>query len=228
MKPVRLIFAAVCLLGTAGFATAQETIFNVPSADVLDRGKVYVELDMLARTTEPAFSFAPRIVIGAGHRIEVGANFNGIAEPATGTYTLAPTFKWKLYDGQQNGWSVLVGDNVIFPLRHGDYDVGTYSYLMAAKSLRTKTRVAAGAYYFSPNVVDRAQRAGGQFSVEQRVSGTLTLAADWFTGRNANGYFTPGVVWNTTKKFTTYAAYQIGNDPSNGNHGLLLEFGYNF
>ncbi len=33
------------VLGTAVFCRAQQTIFNVPTMDVLDRGKLYVELD---------------------------------------------------------------------------------------------------------------------------------------------------------------------------------------
>jgi len=39
-----LVFAAVFGAGTA---RAQQTLFNVPSADVLDKGKTYVEVDDL-------------------------------------------------------------------------------------------------------------------------------------------------------------------------------------
>src|SRR5215475_10974248 len=39
----KLVAAAVLLSATAGTLMAQQTIFNVPSADVLDPGKVYGE-----------------------------------------------------------------------------------------------------------------------------------------------------------------------------------------
>src|ERR1044072_1129248 len=54
---------------------AQQTIFNVPTTDVLDRGKVYVELDASLKPTDGALvprfsSFVPRVVFGAGSGIE--------------------------------------------------------------------------------------------------------------------------------------------------------------
>ena len=57
----------------------------------------------------------------------------------------------------------------------------------------------------------------------------LTVAADWFTGKHAAGYFTPGLVFKVSPKVTGYAGYSIGNqNPSMGNHFVLLELGYNF
>ena len=49
----------------------QQTIFNVPTTDVLDKGKVYAELDASLKPTDGTLvtrfsSFVPRIVIGAG------------------------------------------------------------------------------------------------------------------------------------------------------------------
>jgi len=43
------VFVAV-LLGTALSVSAQQTIFNVPTTDVLEKGKVYVELDASFKT----------------------------------------------------------------------------------------------------------------------------------------------------------------------------------
>ena len=55
------------------------------------------------------------------------------------------------------------------------------------------------------------------------------LAADWFTGNHAAGYFTPGAVFKLSPKLTGYAAYSLGNaNLSHGNHFFLLELGYNF
>ena len=65
-------------------ACGQQTVFDVPSPDVLDKAKVYGELDGTARPVNPMYTFTPRIVIGVGHDIEVGMNFVGLSEPATG------------------------------------------------------------------------------------------------------------------------------------------------
>ena len=78
-------------------------------------------------------------------------------------------------------------------------------------------------------MVAPANRAGGQFTLEQNISSRLTLAAEWYTGNNATGYVNPGAIIKITSKLTGFAAYQIGNaGVTKGNHRFLWEFGYNF
>ncbi len=65
------------LLGTRAFA--QQTIFNVPSSDVLDKGKAYVELDATFKfngdeAVGKFSSFVPREVYGTGGNVEIGLN----------------------------------------------------------------------------------------------------------------------------------------------------------
>jgi hypothetical protein len=228
---VRYSFCIVFALLLAGFAPcrAQQTVFNVPSADVLDRGKVYGEFDLLARPSDASFVLTPRVVIGAGHRIEAGVNFLGTAVPATGEYIISPAIKWKFYNGGSNGWSVFVGDNLFIPVHKRRYDSGTYAYIEVAKHFSAGTRLGAGGCYFSPHVVADAARACGQFSVEQKLTSRLAVAADWFTGKHASGYITPGIIWSVTRGLTLYAAYEVGNSGAlEGNHGQLLEIGYTF
>ena len=213
---------------------AQQTIFNVPSTDVLDRGKVYAELDVPFKPNESEgvgrfSSFVPRIVVGVGGRTEVGLNVTGNIQPGADTTTLVPVVKHKLYDGGDNGWAFVVGDNLFIPVRNRQYDAGNYLYAAFSKTAG-RTRMTAGGYHYTPGVVaPNAQRAGGQFGFEQTINPRLTLAADWMTGRHANGYFTPGAIFKPHPKVTGYAGYSIGNGgASRGNHFFLLEVGYNF
>ncbi len=46
---IRVFVAGVALGALASTTTAQQTIFNVPTADVLDRGSLYAEIDALWR-----------------------------------------------------------------------------------------------------------------------------------------------------------------------------------
>jgi hypothetical protein len=237
-KVYRFIFACVAtanLIAPICISTpAQQTVFNVPTTDVLDKGKVYFELDVSAKPNDsPAVkkfsAFVPRLVFGAGHSIEAGVNILGNVQPGPDSTTISPTIKWKLYNGGDNGWAIVLGDNVFVPVRNRAYDIGTYSYAMTQKTLKQSTRIGFGGYFFSKNVVAaNADRAGGQFTFEQPVSKKVTLAADWFTGKHSAGYFTPGVVFKVGPKVTGYASYSIGNqNASCGNHYFLLEFGYN-
>jgi hypothetical protein len=224
-RPV-LVLAALACVSTP--VRAQETVFDVPSADVLDAGKVYGELDGTVRPVDPAATFTPRVVIGVGHNIEVGVNFNGLAAPAVGQLDVSPTIKWRPWKSD-SGWSFFVGDDLFFPVYNRTYNAGNYAYASFAKEWKSGTRIGFGGYDFTRNVVASANRAGGQFTIEQRVTSRVTLAAEWYTGNQAVGYVNPGAIWKLTSKLTLYTAYQIGNSGvTNGNHQFLWEFGYNF
>ncbi len=173
----RLAFFFLVLLFLALPALGQETVFDVPSPGVLDQGKVYGELDGTARPVDPIYTFTPRVVVGLGDRIEAGVNFIGLSEPSSGQITISPTVKWRLWDGGNSGWSFFVGDNVFFPARKRDYKAGNYFYAEFAKVFRKGTRIGFGGYYFTKDVVAPAQRAGGQFTLEQAIYKRLILAA---------------------------------------------------
>ena len=232
------IVAAAIIQGLA-FITplelrGQQTVFNVPTTDVLDRGKVYAELDVSFKPTDSTLvnrfsSFVPRVVVGTGGNVEVGLNITGNIQPGTDTTTLVPTAKWKVYQGQENGWAFVVGNNLFIPIRNRCHRVGNYVYAEISKTFKSGTRITAGGYDFTKNVVSTANRGGGQFAFEQSLNRKVTFAADWYTGKHNSGYFTPGVIFKPAPKVTGYAGYSIGNQNlSRGNHFFLLEVGYNF
>lgn len=210
-------------------ARGQETVFDVPSADILDQGKVYGELDGTVRPVDLISTFTPRVVFGIGHEIEIGVNFDGLTTPVTAELELSPTIKWRVWTVGTTGWSFYVGDDLFFPVRRRTFNAGDYSYAFFAKEWKHGTRIGIGGYDFTKNVVAAANRAGGQFTLEQRLSSRVTLAAEWYTGNHAAGYVNPGAIIKLTPKLTAYAAYQIGNaNLTKGNHQFLWELGYNF
>jgi hypothetical protein len=231
-----LLFAVLLLVfGAANSVHAQQTVFNVPTTDVLDKGKFYVELDVSAKPNNSDAlhrfsSFVPRLVVGAGHSVEVGVNILGNIQPGPDATAISPSIKWKVYNGKDNGWGIVVGDNLFFPVRNKTYNAGTYAYTMAQKTFYKNSRVGFGGYFFSKNVVAaNANRLGGQFTFEQTVTKKLNLNADWFTGKHTSGLFTTGAAYKLTKKLTGVAAYSLGNSNlSHGNHFFYFELGYNF
>jgi hypothetical protein len=208
---------------------AQQTVFDVPSADILDKGKVYGELDGAARPANPAATFTPRVVFGLGGNIEAGVNFDGMNTATPFEFVLSPTIKWRLWRNEASGWSFIVGDDLFFPATHRTYDSGNYAYAFSSKTWKHGTRIGLGGYDFTRHVVAEANRAGGQFTVEQPLTSRVTLAAEWYTGSHASGYVNPGAIFKVTSKLTLYTAYQIGNSGvTSGNHQFLWELGYNF
>ena len=232
-KNGHVVLVLLCVLFVASTTHAQQTIFNVPSTDVLDKGKVYAELDASLKPTAdadvPKFSsFVPRIVIGAGNNVEFGLNLTGNIQPGPDSTTLVPTIKWKPFQSER-GWAMVVGNSLFIPVRNRAYNAGNYVYAEMSRTFKTGTRITFGGYDFTSNVVATANRAGGQFGFEQPLNTKITFAADWLTGKHGAGYFTPGVVFKANPKVTGYAGYSIGNqNVSGGNHFFLLELGYNF
>lgn len=59
-------------------ASAQSTIATVPSTDVVSANNVYLEFDFISHYAshhDSGFqSYVPRVVVGVGHAVEVGAN----------------------------------------------------------------------------------------------------------------------------------------------------------
>lgn len=234
----RLIYACVAttvLIAACISTRAQQTVFNVPTTDVLDKGKVYFELDISAKPNDSTAvtkfsSFVPRLVAGAGHNIEIGLNVLGNIQPGPDATTLVPAFKYRLYSGKDNGWAVVVGDHVFIPVHNRAYTVGDHAYLITQKSFKSGSRIGFGAGVFSKNVVaPNATRGAGMFTFEQPITKRLNWNADWFTGKHASGYLTTGAAYKLTKKLTGVAAYSLGNvNASKGNHFFYFELGYNF
>ena len=210
----------------AARAGAQQTIFNVPTADVLDKGKLYLETDWLWRPNSPSFaSGAPlRIVYGLDDRVEAGVNFAGIDSPGPSAPTATPNLKWQPY---QNGTlSITTGVLGLFYLRGSrDGNPAVLGYAHAAVKLPTGTRLTGGGWWASSGYVGPGAQAGGLFGLEQTLSEHVTLAADWYTGHNSIGYVTPGLIVSGGG-FVLYAAYAFKNGDSKGS-GLLLELGFN-
>ena len=102
---MKYLFLAI-IFSAAMEVAGQQTVFNVPSADVLDKAKVYVELDASFKTNNQDAlrkfsSFVPRVVVGTGNNVEIGLNVTGNLNPGIDTTTLVPTVKWRFYRNEK-------------------------------------------------------------------------------------------------------------------------------
>jgi uncharacterized lipoprotein NlpE involved in copper resistance len=227
-------FILLFIFGLTVQIKSQQTIFNVPTTDVLEKGKIYLELDASFKLNNQQLqrrfsSFTPRGVVGIGRNVEVGLNLTGNIQPGADSTTLVPNAKWRFYQNEKNSVSLIAGTNLYIPVRRRAYNFGTYSYLAGSKTFNKNTRLTAGAFVASKNVfASKAVRGGGQFGVEHSINNKITFAADWFTGRHSAVYFSPGIIYKPHPKITTYFSYSIGNaDAARGNQYFLFEIGFN-
>ena len=209
-------------------ARAQSTLFNIPSTDTVEKGKGYLELDYLPQAPGPDSGastqiFNPRIVIGASKNVEFGVNVpiyhNGDSDPTSLSY-IQPNLKVKFYNDDAKGVAATAGIITNFPLN------STASQLPFAlvygnfskKVGKAGPRFTIGPYGViakqdDPNKVTFAGTRGGVLlGYEQPVSGRLSFVADWFSGKNSVGYFTPGVSITLPHNGLLNAGYSIGND----------------
>jgi hypothetical protein len=206
-------------------AGAQQTIFNVPSADVLDRGKLYLEGDNLWRPSEPRLAlFTGRGVVGLGSHVEAGVNLGGFTTPGRSAPTATITVKWQPW--RLGPFALTTGAHGLFFLRGaGDGTPSVHVYAHGSYTAPTHTRLTAGAWFASSGYADAATTKGALFGFEQPASSHLNVIADWFTGKNGLGYLTPGIS-ATAGPWTLYAGYSVKNGNSKGS-ALLIEIGVN-
>ncbi len=222
----RLAAAAFLLTLVAAGALAQQTIFNVPSADVLEKGKTYLEEDSLWRPRDPRFAvFTVRGVWGFGARVEGGVNVGGFSTRGRSTPTATAALKWQPV--KVGSFALTTGAQGLFFLPGTeDGDPAGQFYALASYALRTNTRVTAGGWLATAGYAAARGARGGLFALEQKVNDHLSVCADWFTGRNGIGYLTPGIV-SALGPWTVYAGYSFKNGDSKGN-ALLIELGFAF
>ncbi|HEY7112405.1 MAG TPA: hypothetical protein VIA45_05680 [Thermoanaerobaculia bacterium] len=215
------------LIGAAAVpAKAQQTIFNVPSGDVLDKGKAYLEADALVRPEDPNFAvFTGRGVYGFGANIEAGVNFGGFVTPGRSVPIATPNLKWQPWHNDKLAFTT--GVFGLFYLRGSkDGDPAVLGYGEASYKLPTNTRLTAGGYWASSGYAAADPQAGALIGFEQKVNDHLNFIADWISGKNGLGYFTPGVSV-PLDAWTIYLGYSFKNGDSRGN-AILFELGFTF
>jgi len=214
---------------------AQSTIFNIPSTDVVAPKKVYLEFDFISHFTSHADGgfqiYAPRVVVGVAKKVEAGINVSVVDAfaPNQPVY-ISPNVKVQLYNNESNGVAVAAGGLLYTPVAHRA-GADTYGFLYSVVSKKVKSdygpRITGGAYGL-PGLSDGLGTKGGAIvGYEQPVSKRVSFVADWFSGKNAFGYFTPGFSITLPKSSLFNIGYSIGNH-GRGNNALFVYYGITF
>src|SRR5216684_3555653 len=208
-------------------ASAQSTLMNVPSTDVVATKKVYLEFDFLtnyAWQRERSFqNYIPRTVIGLGRNVEVGANISythvsGESLPIE----IQPNIKWQVYRNEGNGTAIAIGCILYTPLTHraGTRTIGQ-CYSVASKQLpgRFGPRFTGGAYALVHANEDERTKAGAIVGYEQPLAKKISLIVDWSSGDNRFGYVSPGLSFVTSQKSVLKSVLTTGYTIANHGRG---------
>ena len=230
-----LLLLGLCCLSGHQIASAQSTLINVPSTDVVAAKKVYLEFDFLtnyAWQREGSFqNYIPRTVIGVGRNVEVGANVSYTHVSGEDLpIEVQPNIKWQVYSNEANGTAIAVGCILYAPVTHRA-GAGTLGqcYSVASKQLpgRFGPRFTGGAYALLHANEDERTKAGAIVGYEQPLSKKISLILDWFSGDNRFGYVSPGLSFVTSKKSALTTGYTIANH-GRGKNALFAYYGIQF
>ncbi|MBI3652120.1 MAG: hypothetical protein HY231_13955 [Acidobacteria bacterium] len=226
-----LFFMTFC----SRLAEAQSTIFNIPSTDVVGKGKSYFEFDFISHLESHRNggfqSYVPRAVFGLGKGLEIGANvsFTDALTPAQ-PVELQPNLKWQCYSSEKSGVAITVGGIAYLPIAHttGVDKFGLiYSNVSKKFSGKYGPRLTGGAYGLLGRESGLGAKAGAIVGYEQPLHTKIALVGDWFSGANRFGYVTPGLAFTVSKTSIFYAGYSIGNE-GRKNNALFLYYGITF
>jgi hypothetical protein len=206
---------------------AQQTIFNVPSADVTPQGTLFLQHESQFRAWEPdSFWLGTHYTAyGIGHNTELGATLINLSAPPSNNVSLMLGFKSAIpvltNPFPEREFKITVGAST--PISFQGRGVGAWVYSHLSSRLPTlKTRLTAGISGGTENLFgrDTVHFIGGY---EQPITKRFSLIGDWFSGTHANGFFIPGFSFALTKSTNIYFGYQVPNNTKCGRSGIVFE-----
>jgi hypothetical protein len=231
---IKFALLAACVLSIISSATAQSTIFNIPSSDVQASRKVYLETDFITHFASYSNggyqTYGQRIVVGVPGNIEVGANVYYTRASSPQPITVQPNVKWQFYQNEKLGVAIAAGALLSTPVTHrSDSRTTGLVYVVGSKSFNGAhaPRLTFGGYQLLGRFEDGTDKTGVMAAVEQPVTKKFSVLTDWFSGKNSLGYVTPGVAFTFSPKNNIYAGYSIGNQ-GRGNNSLGVYYGHTF
>lgn len=222
-----MLFVLLLLCTGALPALAQQTIFNVPSADVTPQGQVFLQHESQFRLWRPGRFWLGThyAAVGIGHHTELDATLFNISAPASNNSALGLGFKSAIPVLQsalpKQDVRITVGSMV--PISFEDQGVGNWSYLhLSGRIPKLKTRLTAGVSVGTRQIFGR-NTVGFIAGYEQPVTQRLSLLGDWYSGTHGSGFFIPGISYAFPKAISAYLGFQIPNNTRCGQSGLVFE-----
>ncbi len=204
-----LIFTFVCFI-TPNKTLAQQTIINVPSADVLPKDSCIFKTSVKNQINENGYTrISPTTTVGIGHGMDLSfAVPVRIEQDYNTTVNGDIGLKKVLFLG--NSTRFTVGGNIA-PSFNDSITPSTFTYAHLTKKVKkTKTSLTAGAYLQGDSKI--LNSGGILVGVEQVIiSNKLRLAFDWFSGDNSKGNYAVGLKYRPSQTLSITGATVIPN-----------------
>lgn len=230
MKLIRLFLTLLFFSISLIKVSAQQTIFNVPSADVTEKGHIFLqeEAQTTPWVTDDAFFSTTYSALGIGHNTELDATLFNVGSPTTENISLAVGFKSAIpipglkEKFPEREFKFTIGSEMLLGLEGNGVGNWTYAHL-SGRVPKLNTRLTAGISYGGRQVfgINTVSFIAG---IEQPVTKKMSLLGDWYSGNEHwAGYLIVGGSYALPKNTTLYAGFQIPNTPQVGSPGFVLQ-----
>ena len=214
-----IIFSFIFLLSVQGRSFAQETIFNVPSADITEAGMIFFQHE--SQFSNNFGLFTNYGAYGIGKNTEIDITLFEVGTHNVRNENLGIGFK-KIFPLHEKSETKLTFGHLI-PISLRGNGVGGYTYSHLSTRLpKIKTRLTSGFLIGTTTILGRdfICYIGG---IEQPNTKRFSLITDWHSGKHAYGFLITGFSYYFGHNSTLYAGYQIHNNRANGPNGFVIE-----
>lgn len=231
----------ICLCTCVNPALAQSLIAGIPNAGVAHKGQFEMTHESQFNWWEgdlkwTSFNFW---CYGVNDRTELTVTVNNLASPGSGNLTAGAGFKHLiplLAFQPRHELKLTVGTNALVSLQGRGMGFWSYSHLSGRlPGLRTRltggisygTEQAFGFRPAGPTETAPLRPLCFMGGVEQPITGSLSVIADWFSGTHDLAALITALQFDT-KRVTYIAGYKRANNTNSGVSALIIEVMYRF
>lgn len=224
-SPARLVLWATLLFCPVAL-WGQQTIFDVPSADVSGKGEWFYQHQTVARSwgQDRHWLQTNAIGFGLGRSFEIDGTWFNLNPKAPGESNGSLGFKWspRLNAEEAKVPLRLVAGEMI-QVRGTAPHPGNWAYLMLSAELPHSKTHLTGGVTSGTSVLFGEKTTGVLAGIEQHLTNHWMLQMDWFSGKHDLAYLIPGVVYRATPHWMISLGYQIPNRNSTGYGAIVFE-----
>jgi len=204
---------------------AQQTIFNVPSADILEKGKNFLQHESQFRTKDPKqfYNTLNYYARGIGYNTELDVTQMSWSAPASNNVTIGVGTKTAIPWRKDDPYEIKTIVGFMLPISLQGKGAGHWAYITQSFVLpQTGTRFTAGFNSGSRQVFGKNVNSfiGG---IEQKVTDKFSLIGDWYSGKHGWGQAALGFSYALPRDFTFYGGYQITNSKRELRNSFVIE-----
>ena len=213
------ISAVLFLIGITKPAFAQQTIFNVPSADVTEKGQLFLEHE--SQFSNSFGLFTHYVAYGLGRYTALNLTFSGVGTKNVrdeilniGSKTVFPLYK-------ESETKFTAG--YLIPISLRGNGVGGYAYTHLSRRLpKIKTRITSGIQVGTTILFGRdvVSYIGG---IEQPVTKKFNLLVEYTSGKHPNALLIGGFSYILPANWVFIGGYQVPNNRHVAKKGFVIE-----